>query len=287
MTGFGTGEAPLGSGKLAVEIRGTNHRFLDLRVRLPEPLAELTGSAESLLREHLSRGRFDVTAHLEGPALGAPVLDKERARVAFNALKELRDEIAPDQEVPLALLGQIPGVFAPPLARERAVAKIALAHALLAAVDAMDAMRTREGGALAKDFAARVAQVRARAAEVKARAPDLVECHKKKLLERIERLRLADDAGEAATRVAQEVALFAERIDVVEELTRLASHLDQVEGLLTSSEPIGRRLDFLLQEMARETNTISAKSPDAQTAHAVVDMKADIERMREQVQNIE
>ena len=287
MTGFGAGEAAFASGKLAVEIRSTNHRFLDLRLRLPDALADLAGFSEAFLRERLARGRFDVTVHLEGSGASTPIVDKERVRAAFQALKEVQGELAPNQEVPLSLLLHVPGVFAPPLARDRDSAKTALNQALTAALAAMDGMRAREGAALAKDLAARLEQVRARAAEIRTRAPERVGAHKKRLVERIARLNLEGELGVDGGRLAQEVALFAERVDIAEELTRLDSHLDQASVLLRANEPMGRRLDFLFQEMIREANTIAAKSPDTVVIHAVVDVKAEIERMREQVQNVE
>ncbi len=287
MTGFGAGEAPLGTGKLAVEIRSMNHRFLDVRVRLPHALIDLASFAEGAVREHLSRGRYEVTAHIDGALLGVPVLDKERARVALRAIQELRDELAPNQEVPLALLAHVPGLFVAPLEREMDSAKKALRAALDVALRAMDTMRVNEGAALARDLGKRIAAVRARLEEIASRAPELATGYKKRLLERIERLRLTGDLGADGARVEQEVVLFAERVDVTEELTRMESHLDQAGALLAKDEPVGRRIDFLLQEMAREANTIGAKSPEATISHAIVEVKADIERMREQVQNVE
>jgi uncharacterized protein (TIGR00255 family) len=148
-------------------------------------------------------------------------------------------------------------------------------------------MREREGRALRDDLGKRVARIRHLAGEIERRAPDLLEAHRHRLKERAERLRAGNDVEVDAARLEHEIAIFAERCDVCEELTRLESHCDQFVGLLESSEPTGRRLDFLLQEMAREANTIGAKSLDATVSHAVVDAKAEIERMREQVQNVE
>jgi uncharacterized protein (TIGR00255 family) len=287
MTGFGAADAGLGRGKLVVEVRATNHRFLDVRVRLPHPLADLVGFAEATLRERLVRGRFDLTAHLDGAALGAPTLDKERARAAFRALTELRDELAPGQEVPLSLLASVPGIFAPPLEGHVDEAKAAVLAATTGALAAMDTMRDTEGAALARDLGARLAHVRQSLELVRARAPELAVLHRRRLMEKVERLALTGDLGPGGVRVEQEIALFADRVDVTEELTRMSSHLDQSAALLTSPEPVGRRLDFLLQEMMRETSTIGAKSPDTAISHAVVEIKAEIERMREQVQNVE
>ncbi len=287
MTGFGAAAAPLVHGRLVVEIRATNHRFVDVRVKLPHALVELATFAEAALRERVSRGRFDLSAHLDGAALAAPVLDKERARSAFRALTELRDELAPGQEVPLSLLASVPGIFAPPLEGHLDEAKVAVRGAIAGALAALDAMRDEEGANLGRDMQARLQAVRTSLEIVRARMPDLAIQHKRRLLERVERLSLTGELGADGPRVEQEIALFADRVDVSEELTRMGSHLDQASSLLGRAEPVGRRVDFLLQEMTRESNTIGAKSPDAAVSHAVVEIKAEIERMREQVQNVE
>jgi len=147
-------------------------------------------------------------------------------------------------------------------------------------------MREREGGALCADLAKRLDAVRELTSTVRVRAPDLLEEHRKRLRERTDRLRGTMDLEIDAGRLEAEVVLFAERVDISEELTRLLSHCEQFLALL-DEKSCGRRLDFLLQEMVREANTAGAKSPDAQIAHAIVEMKAELERMREQVQNVE
>src|SRR5580692_913417 len=141
MTGFGLGEAPLGAGKLAIEIRGVNHRFLDVRVRVPRELGDLAPFVEHVAREKLSRGRYEVAVRVDGVALGTPVLDRERARAAFRALGELRDELAPGTEVPLALLGSIPDLFVSSVEREIDRLREATRAAFEAAVKALDTMR--------------------------------------------------------------------------------------------------------------------------------------------------
>ena len=157
-----------------------------------------------------------------------------------------------------------------------------------AAIVALDEMRAREGAALASDLVKRLDGVRRIAGQVAKRAPDVVDAHRKKLKERAERLRASMEIGGIEPgRLEQEIALFAERVDIAEELTRLESHCAQFASLLAQEAQIGRRLDFLLQEMARESNTVGAKSPDATISHAIVELKAEIERMREQVQNVE
>src|SRR5580693_1063290 len=160
MTGFGLGETPLGGGKLAVEIRGVNHRFLDVRVRVPRELGELAGFVEQVARERLTRGRYEVALRVDGVALGAPVLDRERARAAFRALSELRDELAPGTEVPLSLLGSIPDLFVSSVERELERLRHAARDAFDAALVTLDAMRTREGFALREDLVKRIERIR-------------------------------------------------------------------------------------------------------------------------------
>ncbi|HEY8091872.1 MAG TPA: YicC/YloC family endoribonuclease [Polyangiaceae bacterium] len=287
MTGFGLGEVPLATGKLAVEIRGVNHRFLDVRVRVPRELGDLAAFVEQVAREKLTRGRYEVAMRVDGVALGTPVLDRDRARAAYRALCELRDELSPQSEVPLSLLGSIPDLFVSSVDREIERLREATRAAFDAAAGALDSMRALEGTALREDLVKRLERVRRLARDVERRAPEVVETHRKRLRERADRLRATVEIDVDVSRLEQEIAMFAERSDICEELTRLESHGAQFAALLASDEAVGRRLDFLLQEMAREANTVGAKSPDAQIAHAVVEVKAEIERMREQVQNVE
>ncbi len=288
MTGFGTGEAPFGTGKLSVEVRGVNHRFLDVRVRVPREMTELAPYVEQLAREKLTRGRFEIAVRVEGMHLGAAVLDRDRARAVFQQLSELRDELAPGAEVPLSLLSSIPDLFVPAVERESEALRGALRKAFDGAVRSLDEMRAREGAALGQDLVKRLDAVRRIAREVAHRGPEVLDAHRRRLKERAELLRMAAELGGVDPgRLEQEIALFAERVDIAEELTRLESHCAQFAQLVASPEAIGRRLDFLLQEMAREANTVGAKSPDAPIAHAIVEVKAEIERMREQVQNVE
>ena len=287
MTGFGLGEAVIegaASSKLTVEIRAVNHRFLDVRVHAPPPLDGLAASVETLARDRLSRGRFEIGLRLDrGSSLGTVTLDRVRARDVFADLLALRDEIAPGADVPLSLLATVPELFVPVAAVSTEALLAAATSAFAAAVDALEAMRVREGTVLAEDLVARLGTIRRRRTELLARAPLVVARYRERLRERVERLRAGLDVD--AGRLEQEVALFADRSDVAEELTRLEGHCAHFEGLVGEAV-VGRRLDFLLQEMAREANTVGAKSQDLAIAHAVVELKAEIERMREQVQNV-
>ena len=287
MTGYGSGEATLGRGRLVVDVRAVNHRFLDVRVRLPSELGEEVGIAEEVARQALDRGRIEIGGKLEGEAVGPPRLDVPRARAAYAQLVALRDELRPDEPVPLSLLALVPDLFSagsgPPGGEtERAVRK-----ATETACRSLTEMRRREGETLAADLASRLLHVREAAGRVAARAPEVVEGYRKKLRERLERL-LADGRVELdAGRLEHEVVMFADRSDIAEELTRLLAHCEQFSELVESpTRAVGRKLEFLLQEMNRETNTIGSKSSDVEIVRTVVDTKAELERMREQVQNV-
>lgn len=286
MTGFGTGEAPLDGGRVVVEVRGVNSRYLDVRAKLPARLSDLTMFVEQAARERLARGRFEVAVRTEGGAFAAVEIDRARAEAAFRALVELRDAILPGAEVPFAMLASLPDLFTSSVERQVEETRAAMASALGRAIAAMDEMREREGEALAQDLVRRAAAVRAFARAIEQRAPAVVDLQRRRLVERLERLANGSVPVDPS-RIEQEVVMFADRCDICEELTRLESHLDQFVRYAESAEPVGRRLDFLLQEMAREMNTVGSKSQDATIAQTVVEAKAELERMREQVQNVE
>ena len=288
MTGHGQGEATLGTGRVQVEIRSLNHRFLEVRVRLPTELVEHSGYVEELVRKSLVRGRIEVTGRMTGDALGAPVLDVARARAAYEQLVALRDALSPREALPLSLLASVPELFASRGMPELRMAREALAQATEQASRMVCEMRAREGAALAADLEARVERMVEHVVQIEGRVPAVVAAARRRLSDRIEKLLPSSAAAIDPIRIEQEIALLADRTDVTEECTRLRSHADQFRALLAegSSEALGRRLDFLLQEMAREANTIGAKSSDADCARLVVEVKADVERMREQVQNV-
>jgi uncharacterized protein (TIGR00255 family) len=297
MTGFGVGSAPLGTGRIAVEVRAVNGRFLDVRVRVPVELADLSSMIESQTRARLSRGRCEVSVRAEGAVFGEPAIDKERARAAYRALVELRDELAPRADIPFSMLSALPDLFTSSRGASTKEGEQAVRAALASALDDLDLMRKKEGRAIADDFSRRLATVSELMNGVRGRAPDLLETQARRFKERLARVSAvvfdvpagceASELPFDPLRLEQEMALLLERSDISEELLRLSSHVEQMVAYLPDDEPLGRRLDFLLQEMAREINTIGAKSQDLRIAHLVIELKAEIERMREQVQNVE
>jgi uncharacterized protein (TIGR00255 family) len=287
MTGFGLGEAPLGEGRIALEVRSLNHRYLDLRVRLPPELGDHCFWLEQRARERLTRGRYDIGARVSGAALGAPVLSMERARSTFRALQRLRDELAPDSELPIGAIAAMADVLTVPAETDAELVRAALDQALGVALASLDQMRASEGSALGRELGERLAAARLLTAEISQRADGSVAAYRSRLRARLERLLLDTTVKLDAGRLEMELAILADRSDVTEELVRLESHFEQFEKLLVAREPIGRRLDFLLQETSREVNTLGSKSQDGEVSHRVVALKAELERMREQVQNVE
>jgi uncharacterized protein (TIGR00255 family) len=287
MTGFGAAEAPLGTGRVHVEARGVNHRYLEVRVRMPRELADHATFVEQLARRTTGRGRIELLVRLEGEAAGAPVLDMQKARAALAQLSALRDEVRPGEPVPLSLLSCVPDLFSPSEALADEGARAALTAAVEHACEELARMRLVEGRALTADLRARLADVRGHLAALRERLPQVVAAYRERLRERLALLLRSAEVAVDPTRLEQEVALFADRADVAEELTRLDSHTAQLDTLFDDDgETVGRRLDFLLQEMMREANTIGSKSPDAVVTMHVVELKADLERMREQAQNV-
>jgi uncharacterized protein (TIGR00255 family) len=286
MTGFGLGEASLHGGRITAEVRSLNHRFLEIRIRLPPELGDHTFFVEQLCRERLGRGRYDVSVRVDSTALPPLELDLGRARAVYTALGRLRDELSPGSELPLSLLASVPGILVNAESDDAELMREALSRSLAAALDQLDQMRAREGSSLASELWTRLAELRRLCDALREQAPGIVLAQEKRLAERLARL-LGGSEGLDPTRLAMEVALLADRCDITEELVRLGSHFAQFEELCLAGGPSGRKLDFLLQEMAREANTVGAKCQDASLSHLVVSLKAEIERLREQVQNIE
>ena len=287
MTGFGVGEAPLGGGRLTVEIRSLNHRFLDVRVRMPPELGDHSFFLEQLAREGLNRGRYDIGVRLEGVALPPPEFALDRARVAYSALLSLRDELAPGTQVPVTALTNIPELLSSTTVANPAEVQASLRLGLGRALERLSEMRCREGVALRQELGRRLGAARRCRDAIAARSTEVVETYRIRLKERLCRLLADVSVPIEAGRLEMELALIADRSDITEELARLCSHFDQFERLLDGDEAVGRRLDFLLQEIGREANTVGAKSQDAPLAHLVVELKAETERMREQVQNVQ
>ncbi len=293
MTGFGLGEAPLLGGRLLLEVRSLNHRFLEVRVRMPSELTEQTFFLEQRCRQLLQRGRFDVAVRLEGLEIQPYGIDLERARRVYEDLDRLRQAVfhnAPEATISLMSVANAPGVIQTGVNLDPERAREALAMALDDALRSLQQMRQNEGEHLQRELTARVRNARHLCSKVRLRSPQLVDDYRRRLTERIAKLLSQAPTSTShvdATRLELEIALLAEKTDVTEELARLDCHFTQFADLCSDPQPVGRRLDFLLQELGREANTIGSKCPDAETSYLVVELKAELERLREQVQNVE
>jgi len=289
MTGFGAGRAQAGAEIVAAEIRSVNGKFCEVRAHLPRGLAGLDQVVGKIVKARVARGVVDVTVRREG-ADGArtatATVDLPLAAAYTKAMRELREELGLAGDVTVHDLVGLEGVLVltepPP---DIGPAADALERAIATALDALGEMRRREGEALARDLSARLSAVEKGAAAIRAAAPQSIDAYRERLAARVAELSRGVPVDPA--RLAQEVAFFADRVDVAEELTRLGSHLAQMRALVAGDAPAGRRLEFLVQELNREVNTIGSKSQHAGIAAQVVELKAEVERIREQVANVE
>lgn len=286
MTGFGTGTAPLDEGQLSVELRALNHRHQDVRVRLPADLIEHVSFVEYLARTRLGRGRYDVNVRISGTATQKPRLCIDRVRALYHSMCELRDELAPGEALPLAAVLGLPHVVETQALEAEAV-RTAATRAFEEACSRLEAMRQTEGRALTEELTGRLERVRQLRSRLMEGADALVEHQRARLQERVARLLQGVEASLDPARLEAELALLADKSDITEELVRLGSHFDQLATLFASDQSVGRKLDFLLQEVGREVNTIGSKCPSAEVSFLVVELKAEVERMREQVQNVD
>ncbi len=289
MTGYGRKEVSGAGGHFSIEIRSVNNRYIDIQVKAPRGLAVLEQHIRKRVQEHFSRGRFDVyiTRNGEKEGVGRLVVNDALAGQYIAALRDLKARYGLGGEVDVSFLAGFQDLFTQTEVKEdiEAVWQV-LAEGLANALKELDDMRAEEGGALVRDISERLKTIDTLLVSIHGLAPASVEASRKRMFDAVTKL-LREQPD--PVRLAQEIAILAERTDVTEELTRLGSHMVQFRALLAdqSGEAIGRKLDFLLQEMGRETNTIASKAMDAQISMSVVNIKSELEKIREQVQNIE
>ncbi len=283
MTAFATAEQGVPGGRLVWEVRGVNHRFLDLSLRLPEGFRGLEGRCREYLRQRLRRGKCELTLRYQhdDPAATDITLDEQRLEALLAVCQRLQRCAEATQPDALTLLSW-PGVI-----RENAPDSERLHDQVMALlvrlVDEFCRARATEGQAIAALLETRCHLLQDEVDRVRARLPALLAAQRQRLEDRLSALTAAFDAD----RLEQEMVIMAQRSDVAEELDRLEAHLVEVRRLCVSAEPVGRRLDFLMQELNREANTLASKSLSLATTQAAVEMKVLIEQMREQIQNIE
>ncbi len=287
MTGFGSASARAEGARVTLELNSVNRKQLDIILRLPPPLAMLEAHAQKLIQGGISRGRISGTVHLD-PVNGesAPQINQKCAAEYIDRLRRAAKKLNLKDDLSASMLLQIPGLLRMQTAEQKPEALFqALEKALLAALKKLNTMRTREGRALETDLLARIQKLETVLASIKTRAPQVVSNRRKKLHQTLKTANLKNVASDE--RLIKEIALFAERSDISEEVTRLASHLQQFRKIMRGGEPAGRALDFLAQELFRETNTIGSKANDLKITQQVVRFKTELERIREQVQNVE
>lgn len=288
MTGYGKGTAARDGRELTVELKSVNHRFLDVSMRLPRILSCIEDPLRAAIAKRLARGHIDVFVNYRNTRSDAKTVRVDAAllKAYVYAADEANETLHLPNDLTLSNVLRLPDVTEIVPADEDTDALIALAkEATNQALDAMLVMRKAEGERLKAALTAGVDQMDTYREQILARAPFVAEDYRKKLNERIESV--LSDAEIDRARLATEVALFADRCCIDEELVRLKSHITQFRAYLEASEPVGRNMDFIVQEMNRECNTIGSKANDAELTKAVLGCKAEIEKLREQIQNVE
>lgn len=288
MTGFGRAERLDEEKKITVEMKSVNHRYLDINMRMPKKLSIFEASIRSLLKESIQRGKVDLFITYEDYTKAGVFIkyNKEIARQYLEYLEEMGDEFGLDQDISVGMLSRYPEVFT---MEEQAVDESRLWDLLSqvireAAAQFVEA-REREGEHLRRDILEKLDGMEKKVDLVEARSPQILKEYREKLETKVKEL-LSDTQIEES-RIAAEVILFADKICTDEETVRLRSHIRQMAKVLSESEGIGRKLDFIAQEMNREANTILSKANDLETSNLAIDLKTEIEKVREQIQNIE
>lgn len=286
MTGFGRGDYTGELFALNVEIRSVNHRYNDITIRQPKQFACWELDIKKMIQERAKRGKIDVTiTYQPGAATKNIVIDKVMLVNYYNTLKEISATLrlpSPDNVYELAKFDNIIAVEYDSVAPD--VIRTALFQTIDAALTELCVLRSDEGAVIVKDVLERVATIEGYVEQIKRQFPQLIENYRQRLSQKLL------EAGAAVTeeRLLTEIVLFSEKIDFTEEVVRLASHFYQFRSIAgNDAEPVGRKLDFLIQEMGREVNTIASKANSAPVAHLVVEIKSELERIREQIQNVE
>jgi uncharacterized protein (TIGR00255 family) len=286
MTGFGEAHLERDGARVSVEVRSINNRYFKLALKCSEGYGALEGEIETVVRGQCRRGTIQVNVRVERPRspdeyhLNLSVLDHYHRRLAAAY---------PGAPVPVESLLQLPGVIEEPAAPTDLATRDwpVIAEALRAALEQLARMRRTEGAAMAADLEANRRTIATELAGVEARAPHVAAGYRVRLAERIRRALEEHDVAVQPADLLRDVSIFAERSDVSEEVVRLRSHLEQFDGMLKLTEGAGRKLEFLVQEMSREANTVGSKSGDVEISKHVIEIKASLERIREMIQNVE
>lgn len=288
MTGFGKREGAVQGMTISVEIRSVNHRFREIVMRLPKGKIELEEHLKNLVAKQCTRGRIEVSVVSGGGNESTKTLklDRNMARQYHQVLRGLQRDFKLGGNIDVAFLGSFREIFTvgEPLVDPQAFNRM-VKRLLSGAVEDLDRMRRREGRALQADMVKRVQVIKRTQAHIRRRLPLVTKGYYDRMKARIKDVLGSGTVDEQ--RLSQELAIFADRCDITEELIRLDSHCQQFDDLVKVKEPVGRQIDFLLQEMGREVNTIGSKANDAEISKFVVQLKGELEKIREQVQNVE
>lgn len=291
MTGYGRAESTLEGKKLVVEIRSLNHRNIEISTRLPSILFPLEAEIKKKISEKLFRGRVEVNVQLNSSGSnledeGKFELNLPLIRNYHSLLTELKEELGLKGEIPLNMITGLKGAIVPSeIEMDMEAVWEELEKTLDHSIEALIEMREKEGGVIHRDFLLRLDTVKKSISSVKLKIPLVLLEYKKRLSDRVKELTDGIEIDE--TRLCQEVAIMAEKSDITEEIVRFESHIGQFYEMLESSGAVGRKTDFLLQEMNREVNTIGSKSSDAEISYNVIEIKNEVSRLREQAMNIE
>lgn len=287
MTGFGTADGPVGTARVTVEVRTVNHRFFSPSIKLPSLFGRYEPEVREAMRGAVARGHVTLVVRSERAVDSAVGIDEVRFAAAAATLRALHDRYGLDGPVDLASVLRMPDVIG--VAREEDTVDSAdeLLVVVRAALERLTAARTEEGARLVEGLLGRVALIEQAVARISERAPIRLQAQRDRLRTTVREL--ADGVAVDDQRLAQEVAILAEKLDIAEELDRFASHLAAFRDILAnpSGEPVGKRLGFLLQELLREANTTGSKASDAPILQQVIAIKEELERLREQVENLE
>jgi uncharacterized protein (TIGR00255 family) len=289
MTGYGRAEAIVGGKRIVVEIKSLNHRFLEVSLRLPGALSSLELELKKKINAKFSRGKIEVGIRMDSSASserGAGLdLNLPLLRNYHSLLCRMKEELNLPDEVSLAVLSSFRDIFVSQDDDDLDAIGKQLEVLLEEAVTMLMVMRAKEGETLVRDLRSRIALVEQVVDLIQGRVPQVLKAYQKRLTERIKEL--VGDMEIDAARLMQEVAIMAEKSDITEEIVRFRSHIDQFIEMLKGDEAVGRKIDFLIQEMGREVNTIGSKSNDAEISMGVIEIKSELARIREQVQNLE
>lgn len=290
MTGFGRCRTVLHGREISVEIKSVNHRFFEFSCRTPKGYGFLDDKLKALVNSRVSRGKIDMFVTV-GTAEDTPAEVKINHSLVsgyINAMKEISETYGIENDVTVTAISRFPDVYTVSKAPENEEEITAdVLEAANTAIDGFIAMREAEGEKMKADILGRAEVILATVDEIDERSPQTVEEYEERLLDRINRTLQDYNINIDEQRVLTEVAVFADKVAVAEETVRLRSHFAQLSKIMESQTPIGREIDFIIQEMNREANTIGSKVQDAEIAHKVVKIKSEIEKMREQIQNIE